>query len=245
MDRRETLKTLLVGTVAGGTMLTATASCKKEVGEAVDIVEELVEGGGYGRTPKEMEHDKKLHAETFFNAHEMATIAVLCDIILPADEVSGSATDADVPVFVAFIVKDLPYHQLPLRGGLMWLDHEANRRFNTDFISSADAQQIEIVEDIAYPPMNEKEAVAPVPFAQGIKFFSLLRDLTLTGFYTTKIGIDDLGYVGNRANVWDGVPDEVLKKHGLAYEEEWLAKCIDQDTRMTIAEWDADGNLLT
>lgn len=245
MDRRETLKTLLVGTVAGGAVLTGAAACKKDVAEAVDSVEELVEGGGYGRTPKELAHDKELHAETYFNEHEMATIAVLCDIILPADEVSGSATDAEVPVFVEFIVKDLPYHQLPLRGGLMWLDHEANRRFEKDFISSSDAQQIEIVEDIAYPGMNEEEEKEQVAFAQGIKFFSLIRDLTLTGFYTSKIGIKDLGYVGNRANVWDGVPDEVLKKHGLAYDEEWLAKCIDQDTRMDIATWDAEGNLLT
>ncbi len=245
MDRRETLKTLLVGTVAGGAVLTGAAACKKEAEAVAETVEEIVEGGGYGRTPKEQAHDKKLQAETYFNAHEMATIAVLCDIILPADEVSGSATDAEVPAFVEFMVKDLPYHQLPLRGGLMWLDHEANRRFKTNFISSSDAQQIEIVEDIAYPPMNEKEEKERAPFAQGIKFFSRLRNLTLTGFYTTKMGIDDLGYVGNRPNIWDGVPDEVLQKHGLAYEEDWLAKCINQETRMEIAEWDADGNLLT
>ena len=71
-----------------------------------------------------------------------------------------------------------------------------------------------------------------------------MRNLTLTGYYTTKMGLDDLGYQGNVANVWDGVPDDVLEKHGLAYDEEWLAKCVDQSKRAEIAQWDNDGNLI-
>jgi hypothetical protein len=81
--------------------------------------------------------------------------------------------------------------------------------------------------------------------AYGIVFFDLMRNLTLTGYYTTKMGLDDLGYTGNFANVWDGVPAEVLADHDVDYDEEWLAKCVDQNERMTIAEWDEDGNLLT
>jgi hypothetical protein len=79
----------------------------------------------------------------------------------------------------------------------------------------------------------------------GIKFFSDLRNLTLTGYYTTKIGFDDLGYAGNRPNLWDGVPADVLKDHDVEYDPEWIAKCIDHDTREEIAVWDDDGNLLT
>jgi len=78
-----------------------------------------------------------------------------------------------------------------------------------------------------------------------IQFFSLMRNLTLTGYYTSKIGIEELGYKGNMPNVWDGVPEDVLEQHGLAYDEEWLAKCVDQSKRGIIAEWDNEGNLLT
>ena len=72
-----------------------------------------------------------------------------------------------------------------------------------------------------------------------------MRNLTLTGYYTSKVGIADLGYKGNQPNVWDGVPDDVLKQHGVFYEEEWLAKCVDQSKRNDVAQWDELGNLLS
>ena len=72
-----------------------------------------------------------------------------------------------------------------------------------------------------------------------------MRNLTMTGYYTSEWGIKDLGYQGNQPNVWDGVPQDVLDQHGVAYDPEWIAKCINQDTRGDIATWDDDGNLLT
>ncbi|NND34060.1 MAG: gluconate 2-dehydrogenase subunit 3 family protein [Saprospiraceae bacterium] len=241
MKRRDTLKTLLVGTVAGAAAA-STIGCKTDAtSTGNEVSKEVANQELYGRLPHELERDEKLRNEIFLNQHELATIAVLCDIILPASPTAGSATDAEVPAFIEFIVKDMPYHQLPMRGGLMWLDIESNRRFDKEFISASEAQQIEIVEDIAYPDTEgEKPAMAP-----GIKFFNLMRNLTLTGYYTTRMGIDDLGYVGNFPNTWDGVPDEVLKDHDVAYEPEWLAKCVDQSQREVIAEWDDEGNLLT
>lgn len=236
MKRRDTLKTLLVGGVAGATMATG---CKAE-SKKTDNLQSKIDYD-YGRTPSEKEHDLKVKSEQFFTQHELETIAVLCDIILPASETAGSATDAEVPEFIEFIVKDLPYQQLPLRGGLMWLDGESNRRFNKVFNDCGDTEQIAIIDDIAFPdPDDKKPNMGP-----GIKFFSDLRNLTLTGYYTTKIGFDDLGYVGNRPNLWDGVPADVLKDHDVEYDPEWLAKCIDHDTREAIAEWDEEGNLLT
>ncbi len=235
MDRRDTLKTLLIGTVAGTTL---GLGCKNDPKDG-----ELVKTGDglYGRTPEEIEYDKKVMESTFLNEHELETIAILCDIILPASPTAGSATDAKVPDFIEFIVKDLPTNQMPMRGGLMWLDTESNQRFNKEFKKLDDTQQIQIIDDIAYPdPDNKKPEMA-----HGIKFFNLIRNLTLTGYYTTKMGMDDLGYVGNYPNVWDGVPDEVLKDHDVAYEAEWLAKCIDQSKRNEIAVWDEQGNLLT
>lgn len=237
MDRRESFKTLLVGALAGATL--SAGGCKNEVGAVEEKPGEEV--GLYGRTPEEKKRDEELKAEVFLNAHELETIAVLCDIILPATDTAGSANDAEVPAFIEFIVKDMPNHQTPLRGGLMWLDAEANRRFNKVFKTCSDAEQIQIVDDIAYPDdKNEKPQLA-----HGIRFFNSIRNLVLTGYYTSKIGLEDLGYAGNRPNVWDGVPAEVLAEHDVDYDPEWLAKCIDQSKQGVIAEWDEEGNLLT
>lgn len=234
MDRRDSIKSLLVGSLAGGLIINGCTPETKEPKTA-----DTSKAGDYGRTPDEKERDAKLSAEQFFNEHELATIAVLCDIILPAKDQFGSATNAGVPEFIEFMVKDLTYHQLPVRGGLMWLDNRSNKKFGKEFKTCSNEQQIAIVDEIAYPDKATPET------EQGIKFFSLMRNLTLTGYYTTKMGLEDLGYQGNVANVWDGVPDDVLEKHGLAYEEEWLAKCIDQKTRDVIAQWDDNGNLIS
>ena len=72
-----------------------------------------------------------------------------------------------------------------------------------------------------------------------------MRNLTLTGYYTSKMGIEDLGYKGNMPNVWDGVPEDVLAAHGLNYDPSWLAKCVDQSKRADIATWDDEGNLIS
>ncbi len=240
MKRRDSLKTLLVGTVAGATAASS-IGCKTDGAGTEEVADTKAGEGLYGRLPKEIERDKQLREEVFLNEHELGTIAVLCDIILPPSPTAGSATDAEVPEFIEFIVKDMPHHQIPMRGGLMWLDAESNKRFNKEFIACSDAQQIEIVDDIAYPdPEGKKPEMGP-----GIKFFDLMRNLTLTGYYTTKMGFDDLGYVGNFPNVWDGVPEDVLKDHDVELDAEWAAKCIDQSKRMVTAEWDDKGNLIT
>ena len=234
MDRRETIKSMLIGGVAGGLLLTG---CQPGKGEDVTTAES--ESQHYGRTDKEKERDQRIRGESFFSEHELATIAVLCDLILPATATAGSATEAGVPEFIEFIAKDLKSHQTPLRGGLMWLDNRALHVFENSFSACSEAQQKELLDEIAYP-----EEAAP-EVAQGVAFFTRMRNLVLTGYYTTRMGIDDLGYKGNSPNVWDGVPEEVLAKHGMAYDEAWLAKCVDQEKRNVVAEWDADGNLLT
>ena len=242
MNRRDTFKTLLIG-VAAGTVLGGTTACQPDTQNKTKNNTDNTNPneGLYGRTPPELEHDAKIKAEVFLNEKELATIAVLCDIILPATPTAGSANDAEVPAFIEFIVKDIPDHQIPMRGGLMWLDTEANRRFNKVFVDCSNEEQIQIVDDIAYPdPDNEKPELA-----HGRNFFNLMRNLTLTGYYTTKIGFDDLGYVGNYANVWDGVPEEVLAKHEVDYDPEWIARCVDQEKHNIQAEWDEEGNLLT
>lgn len=234
MDRRESMKSMLVGTLAGGLVINRCAPSKEQTAQNV-----APKTGLYGRMPDEIARDQKLFEDNFFTEHELETIATLCDLILPASGDFGSANDASVPEFIAFIAVDMKYQQVPLRGGLMWLDNRANRKFGTNFKSCTNAQHQELLDEIAYPDKALPEV------GQGVRFFNLMRNLTLTGYYTTKMGIDALGYRGNSPDVWDGVPEEVLAKHGLSYDEEWLAKCVDQETRNETAKWDDAGNLLT
>lgn len=175
-----------------------------EIGDKKDPVFEQ-----FGRTEYEKARDAKLFAEQFFNKQEMKTIGVLADIIIPRDERSGSATDAGVPAFIEFMAKDKPELQTPLRGGLGWINNEAQKRFGKIFTDITPAQRIEIVEDIAYPERKKPG------MSHGIAFFSLMRNLTASGFWSSKIGIADIGYQGNRPNLWEGVPEEVLKQYGL------------------------------
>ncbi|MGS2741445.1 gluconate 2-dehydrogenase subunit 3 family protein [Sinomicrobium sp. M5D2P17] len=230
MDRRATIKTLVIGGVASGLMLHGCVPAEEKKEEAAP--QPTDNGEGYGRTPEEAARDTELNGKIFFTEHEMATIAILADIIIPADDTSGSATEAGVPEFIEFIVKDIPEHQVPLRGGLMWLDRESGLRYNKQFISCSAEERESIVKDIAYP-----EEVTP-EFKQGAVFFSRIRNLVATGFYTSQIGIKDLGYVGNTPNVWDGVPQDVLDKHKMAYDEKMLQKSIKPEERGEIMDWE-------
>jgi gluconate 2-dehydrogenase gamma chain len=218
MDRRKYLKSLVVGTAGAGLLL---QSCKDEKVEQPSVAPEVK----IDRYADELAYEKKLQAgEAFFDEHEMKTISILADIIIPADETSGSATDAKVPEFIAFIVKDMPRHQVPLRGGLRWLDLQCMRKYNTDFASCTSNQQIEMVDAIAYPETAKPEMQA------GVAFFNLMRDLTATGFFTSEIGLKDLGYQGNRPNQWDGVPEDVLKQYGLKYDQRTLDISVKHNT---------------
>ncbi|AYB34495.1 gluconate 2-dehydrogenase subunit 3 family protein [Chryseolinea soli] len=220
MDRRKYLKTLAVGSVGAGVLLEACNTDKKpETTATAPAATELK----YDRNAAEVEREAKLKAETFFDAHEMKTITVLADIIIPKDATSGSASEAGVPDFIAFIVKDMPRYQTPLRGGLKWLDLQCMNRFNADFASCTPQQQIELVDLIAYPEKAKPE------HQQGVAFFNTMRDLTATGFFTSKMGITDLGYVGNQPNQWNGVPQDVLDQYGLKYDERTLEISVKFD----------------
>ena len=148
----------------------------------------------------------------FFSAHEYATVKVLVDLIIPRDERSGSATDAGVPEFMDFIVGDQPPRQTAMRGGLAWLDRECQQRFDKTFITCTAAEQTAVLDDIAWPQRAKPE------FSHGVAFFNSFRDLTATGFFTSRIGIADLQYMGNtHVRTWNGCPDEALKKLGVSY----------------------------
>ena len=220
MDRRKSIKALLIGTAAGSVIMD---SCNPADKKETAVVKDAASPDQADRTREEIIHNKKLNEETFFTKEEMATIVILADIIIPKDEVSGSATDAKVPDFIEFIVKDMPDHQTPMRGGLRWLQMESLKRFEKSFNEISEKQRIEIVDDIAYP-----NKVKP-GMKQGVAFFTLMRNLTSTGFYTSEIGVKDIGYKGNVPNQWNGVPDDVLKQYNVAYTEKELKECVSFD----------------
>jgi gluconate 2-dehydrogenase gamma chain len=217
MDRRKSLKLIATGAMAVPAVI---AGCKTDDKKVEQVKTDKPEFA-LDRYPEEVKHEKAILAQgKFFSNHEMATIIVLADIIIPKDEVSGSASDAKVPEFIDFIVRDMPQHQIPMQGGLRWLDMQCLNRYEKAFKDCNQQQQIEMVDQIAYPKKAKPE------MKQGVVFFSLMRNLTASGFYTSEIGVKDIGYAGNTPNKWNGVPDEVLAQYKLAYTEKELKECV-------------------
>src|SRR5688572_20563952 len=162
----------------------------------------------------------------FFNRHEYQTVRVLVDYIIPRDERSGSATDAGVPQYMDFVLSDQTpppgppnptrrfyvaptAAQINVRGGLAWLDTECARRVGAGktFLTATDAQRRAVLDDIAWPARAKPE------LSHGVAFFTRMRDMTAAGFFSSKMGVQDLRYIGNMPMAkWDGCPPNVLAK---------------------------------
>lgn len=148
----------------------------------------------------------------FFGPHEFATVRVLAELVIPRDGRSGGALDAGVPEFMDFILTEKTSLQTPIRGGLAWLDQEAVMRFGREFIEIADLDRRTILDDIAWPKR------AKAVHSQGVAFFSTFRDLCASGFFSSRIGVEDLRYLGNQFVMeWKGCPPEALQKLGVSY----------------------------
>ena len=153
-------------------------------------------------------------------AHEYETVRVLVDLVIPRDERSGSATDAGVPEFMDFMMRDplespqeREKRQTAMRGGLAWLDHQCADRFGKSFVACTE------VERKARARRHRLAREGAAEMKQGAHFFSDFRDLTASGFWSSKIGIEDLQYQGNTfVAEWKGCPPEVLARLGLKDE---------------------------
>ena len=244
MNRRDSIRSLFLGSMAGGLVL---ESC---VSESKEAVEQKLWEYQYGRTPEEQAYDEELLGQQFFENNELEKIKRLANLILPPTEeklgnldfpptVGGTIEEAKVPEFIEFMAKDFPSIQTQMRGGLMWLDNHTNKTYGNDFINCSEDQQLQVLDQIAYPDPDASEQ------KQEVRFFSLVRNLVMTGYFTSEAGIKELGYQGNQPNVWDGVPEDVLKDHGMSYDKSWLPKFVDQSKRNDQAEWDEEGNLIT
>jgi hypothetical protein len=198
MNRRETLKLL-----AAASLGSAIPGCSPA---DVDRASERV---AQAAAKDPLENRKP----TMLNEHEYRTVHVLADYIIPADDRSGSASDAGVPAFIDFMLEDSENLRTPITGGLAWLDHYCTSRFGSTFVDCTGPEQTEILNAIAWP-----ESADPSVHA-GVRFFSAFRDLTASGFWSSKMGVDDLGYPGNIALAsWEGCPEPALNHLGVAYD---------------------------
>jgi len=138
------------------------------------------------------------------NAHEYKTLEKLADYIVPADEVSKGATAAGAPEWIDLMASENPQLLAIYTGGIAWLDNAMLRQHSTDFVGATPEQQIAMLDLIAYRK-NESPELGP-----GIKFFEWARKMVVDAYYTSPIGIKDLGYVGNTALSKFVVPQEAI-----------------------------------
>lgn len=195
MKRRE-----VVGLLAAAPLAAAFSWTPASVREAAARAREaLAHDGPY--EPKE------------FTAHEWDTVRILVDLIIPKDGRSGSATDAGVPEFMDFMLGDDPRLAVPIRGGLAWLDHECDDRHGKTFVACSEGERAAVLDDIAWPRKAKPQHAA------GVAFFNRFRDLTASGFFSSRIGVQDLRYIGNTfVSEWKGCPADALAKLGVRYD---------------------------
>lgn len=137
--------------------------------------------------------ETKAYAPKFFSAHAYKTLQNLCQTIIPSDADAKGAIEAGAPEFIDLLTSENKDYQVALGGGIMWLDNTCVDRYGKTYLDSAPEQQKEILEQIAYRKNLKKDP----SLGQGIEFFSLLRKLTADGFFTSEVGIEYLGYIGN------------------------------------------------
>jgi len=179
ISRRDILRTLAVGAVGGSVLQVIPA-------EAAAYVHQMVRKERAARAAGK-------YAPKYFSAHQYETLTALCDAIIPKDEKSGGAVEAGAPEFIDLLTSENETYQLKLGGGLFWLDNFCTDRYGHVYLECAPEQKKEALDLIAY----RKNAKQAPTLSQGVAFFAFLRNLTCDGFYTSKIGIEDLGYIGN------------------------------------------------
>jgi hypothetical protein len=205
IERREILRYIGIASVAGsfpGFSKWAFACAQTHVHEpAVSIAQEAP--GSY----------KPL----FFSAQQFQMVEHLAEMIIPADDTAG-AKQAGVAEFIDFMVanrvpvsarRDMRSTQDAIElgneaqnrflSGLDWMNARSKSEFGHEFMDCAPEQQKSLLEELAY-----KAKFKPTT-ESGREFFQFMRDYTVVGYYTTKIGLESLGYPGLRT-VWPSMP---------------------------------------
>jgi gluconate 2-dehydrogenase gamma chain len=180
ISRRNILKSLTLGTVASTILRVIPLEAAEYTHHMVSAEKASTPAGHY--TPK------------FFLANQYKTLQTLCQAIIPADADSGGAIEAGAPEFIDLLTSENEKYRLTLGGGLMWLDLTCSDRYGKAYLDCSTDQQKEILDKIAFA----QNAKADPSISQGVEFFAFLRNLTTDGFFTSKIGIDYLGFMGNK-----------------------------------------------
>ena len=190
VTRRDVLRTLAAGAVGGSVLQVIPAKAAEYAHQMVHKEKAAAPAGKY--TPK------------FFDAHQYETLRSLCDTILPKDEKSAGALEAGAPEFIDLLTSENDEFQVKLGGGLLWLDSRCADDYGKTYLECTSEQRKEILDLLAYRKNAKKDA----SLSQGVAFFALLRNMTCDGFYTSKIGIEDLQYIGNTSrSEWPGCPE--------------------------------------
>ena len=179
VSRRDILRTLAVGAVGGSVLHVIPAKAAEYAHQLVQKEKAASATGKY--------------APKYFSAHQYETLESLCDTIVPKDDHSGGAVEAGAPEFIDLLTSENEEFQVKLGGGLMWLDNFCTDRYAKTYLECAPEQRKEVLDLIAY----RKNAVQDPSLSQGVAFFAFLREMTCDGFYSSKIGIADLQYIGN------------------------------------------------
>jgi hypothetical protein len=179
ISRRDILKSLTSAAIVGSVLRVIPL-------EAAEYAHRMV------RAEKAAAADQA-YAPKFFSARDYKTLQSLCQSIIPADDDAKGAIEAGAPEFIDLITSENKEYQLSLGGGIMWLDNTCLDRYGKGYLDCPAAQQTEILDLISY----RKNAKVDPSLGQGIEFFGFLRKLTADGFFTSEIGIEYLGYIGN------------------------------------------------
>jgi gluconate 2-dehydrogenase gamma chain len=179
VSRRDVLRSLVVGATAGSVLQMIPAQAAEYAHGLVESEKAASVTGKY--VPK------------YFSAHQYETLTSLCDTIIPKDERSGGAVEAGAPEFIDLLTSENEKFQTQLGGGLMWLDNFCIDRYGKVYLECVPEQRKEVLDLIAYRKSAKQNPV----LTSGVAFFASLRNMTCDGFYTSKIGIADLQYIGN------------------------------------------------
>jgi gluconate 2-dehydrogenase gamma chain len=179
ISRRDILKSLTLTAITGSVLRVIPL-------EAAEFAHRMVRA-------EKAAAENAVYAPKFFSAHFYKTLQSLCQTIIPPDEQAKGAIEAGAPEFIDLITSENKEYQVSLGGGLMWLDNTCIDRYGSTYLDCTPQQQTEILDLIAY----RKNAKKDPSLGQGVEFFGFLRKLTADGFFTSEIGIEYLGYIGN------------------------------------------------
>lgn len=195
MSRREILRSAALMLMSGAPLQVALA---QHVHEQTSQ-DRAASGGAY--QPK------------LFTEHEYKTVTRLAELIIPADGDNGSALDAGAPEFIDVLCSQNERLAGIYTGGLLWLDRRMRSQHSNDFVSATPAQQTAMLDALVEAGRNrnddEQDGDAG-DLTPGVQFFNWIRRMTVDAYYTSPIGIKDIGYLGNTAVMEYEVPQEVL-----------------------------------